>query len=429
VLQRLGWAGKVRTATRSGTWRLRDAEAARSGVQGLRVKVSRKVSYWLEYHTTDVATAKQRGTFPISGTPGLQIRLDTGKRSLQLLDAAPGNPDSHLSFPDPDLVNATLPVGSSFTTPQKVRITLVSQDSRTATVRVTFGRAAGVPDPPLLVAAVATGGASAHQADLIVQRGAGDNGQVVLGYLATRYPGGETTFLPDPGGQHSRFTVDYDGKAAEQWSLRAVNQVGSSAESAKVDEHVPAPVLTITSPAAGAAVPGPTVHITVDAKPDPLSGSPVDSMTICLDQDCAYDSEAPWAADVMTGDAAHTVRVTAYDADGNEGLASIPITVVPAPPTVQIATPAEGGVVPVGEAFSVSATPTPNPTSGLPIDHVEFSIYLAGSTTPYDYTEAYAAPWTGTFVVDEPGSYRIEVVASDDWYSSAPAVVNVVAQP
>ena len=145
VLQRLGWAGKVVTATKSGTWRLADAEASGSGIQGVRVKVSKRVSYWLEYHTTDEASEKQPGTFEVKGTPGLQIRLDTGRKSLQILDAAPGNPHDSLYFPDPDLANATLPAGSSFTTPQGVRITLVSQDAGGATVQVQRNKKASGP--------------------------------------------------------------------------------------------------------------------------------------------------------------------------------------------------------------------------------------------------------------------------------------------
>ena len=154
VLQRLGWAGKVVTATASGTWTLRDAEASGSGIQGLRVKVSGRVSYWLEYHTTDVASQKEPGSFEITGTPGLQIRLDTGQKSMQILDAAPGNPDSFLSFPDPDLVNATLPAGSSFTTPQGVRITLVSQDADGGDASRSSAKQATAPDAPTIAKAL-----------------------------------------------------------------------------------------------------------------------------------------------------------------------------------------------------------------------------------------------------------------------------------
>ena len=86
--------GQGRHRHRVGHVEARDAEASGSGIQGVRVKVSNRVSYWLEYHTTDVASEKQPGSFEMTGTPGLQIRLDTGPKSMQILDAAPGNPDA-----------------------------------------------------------------------------------------------------------------------------------------------------------------------------------------------------------------------------------------------------------------------------------------------------------------------------------------------
>ena len=273
VLQRLGWAGKVVTATGSGTWRLADAEASGSGVQGVRVKVSKRVSYWLEYHTTDEASEKQPGTFEVKGTPGLQIRLDTGRKSLQILDAAPGNPHDSLFFPDPDLANATLPAGSSFTTPQGVRITLVSQDAGGATVQVQRNKKATAPDAPSI-----TSGAPARRTrttvTLSVKPGL-DNGQVILGYQLQRSPGGASTFVQNPGGTKTSLEVEDGHAGAGSWTVRAVNQVGTSAASAGVAEHVPAPVITSVTPAAGAQVQGPTFPVAVTAVPDPVTGSPV----------------------------------------------------------------------------------------------------------------------------------------------------------
>jgi hypothetical protein len=396
------------------------------------VKVSRTVSYWLEYHTTSVSNAKEPGSFAITGTPGLQVRLDTGQRSLRLLDAAPGNPDDFLSFPDPDLVNPTLPVGSSFTTPQRVRITLVSQDDSSAVVRVAFGRRAGVPDAPTLVSAVATG-SGGKQARLSIQPGASDNGQVVLGYLATRYPGGQSTFVASPGGRRTSLTVDYSGAAAQDWTVRAVNQVGPSAESGRVQEHVPAPVVRIISPAPGAVVPGPNVHVVVDAQPDALTGGPVESVTICVDDgDCVYDRAAPWEADLVTVDGPHVVRATASDADGREGAASTTVTVVPAPPSVRVDAPADGTSVTSGTTFTVAATATPNPATGRPVELVTFTVYREDSPGVWEYADDDASPWSADFTLatDTAVTYRIEVVARDDaGYESTPAVVHVTVTP
>ena len=138
-LQQLGWARRVATTRRSGTWTLHDAERSGQGVQALRVR-SGNLSYWLEYHTNPVALAASAGTMGISGVPGLEIRLDTGAESLLILDAAPGNPDASLTFPDPDFVDVALPVGSTFATPQGVRITLRSQGATQARVHITVPR-------------------------------------------------------------------------------------------------------------------------------------------------------------------------------------------------------------------------------------------------------------------------------------------------
>jgi hypothetical protein len=132
VLQRLGWAGRVVTVKGPGTWVLRDAERRGHGIQALRVR-SGDVTYWLEYHTHRVALADS-GTFAIAGIPGLQIRLDTGADSLQILDADPGRAAKYLTYPDPDFVDVALPVGNTFTTPHGVRITLEAQGPKKATV-------------------------------------------------------------------------------------------------------------------------------------------------------------------------------------------------------------------------------------------------------------------------------------------------------
>ena len=51
----------------------------------------------------------------------------------------PGNPADYLTYPDPDFVDVALPVGSTFTTPHGVRITLKAQGATTATVHITVG--------------------------------------------------------------------------------------------------------------------------------------------------------------------------------------------------------------------------------------------------------------------------------------------------
>ena len=189
--------------------------------------------------------------------------------------------------------------------------------------------------------------------------------------------------------------------------------------------------MTILSPSPGASVPGPGVHVVVDVQPDALTRSPISSVRMCMDEnDCEYDNQAPWSADLLTGDGPHVVRVTAYDASSAEGVASAPVTVVASPPSVRIDSPVEGTTVTAGEPFTVTATALPNAATGRPVDLVMFQLYAAGSSDLLDYTDDDAAPWAGTLTEYAPGTYRIEVVARDEWYDSAPAVVNItVVEP
>ena len=430
VLQRLGWAGKVVTATKSGTWRLADAEASGSGIQAVRVKVSKRVSYWLEYHTTDEASEKQPGTFEVKGTPGLQIRLDTGRKSMQILDAAPGNPHDSLFFPDPDLANATLPPGSSFTTPQGVRITLVSQDAGGATVQVQRNKKAGAPDAPTIASAIRS--VSSGWVTLSVKPG-GDNGQIILGYQVQRSPGGKSTFVTDPGGFKAALEVEDFHDGAGSWIVRAVNQVGTSAASPGVAEHLPAPVLTVTAPAPGSQVAGPDIQVVVDAQPDPFTHTPISSMWICMDQfqyDCEYDDEAPWTVQLRAGAGSHTIRVRAIDEESAEAqTTSAPFTVVDTPPVVHIDSPTPDQVVPSGADLLVTATVTPNPATA-PVEYVEFSLIdvATGDEVWFDSDDD-GAPYSGSLYVPSAGTYRVEVVAIDQWYTSPAAVVSDHSEP
>ena len=431
VLQRLGWAGRTTTTTRSGSFTLRDAEDSGKGLQALRVKVSRKASYWLEYHTTDVASEKQPGSFPVSGTPGLQIRLDVGKKSMQLLDAAPGNPDEHLAYPDPDLVNPTLPPGSSFTTPQNVRITLQSQDAVSAKVRVSFGKRAAAPDQPAIVSAVATGGSYENGARISIQPGASDNGQIVLGYVATRYPGGETTFVADPGGQRTTFTVE-DFPAGPRDSGPCERSTRSGPRRSR-----PGPTNTFprrwspSPPRARSLVAGPDVHVVVDVQPDALTRSPITSMRMCMDEnDCEYDNQAPWTVQLRAGAGSHTIRVRAIDEESAEAqTTSAPFAVVDTPPVVHIDSPTPDQVVPSGADLLVTATVTPNPATA-PVEYVEFSLIdvATGDEVWFDSDDD-GAPYSGSLYVPSAGTYRVEVVAIDQWYTSPAAVVTITANP
>src|SRR4029079_7330743 len=48
VLSRLGWSGAVATASTSGSYRLADVEHPGRALQGVRVPVGGRVTYWVE---------------------------------------------------------------------------------------------------------------------------------------------------------------------------------------------------------------------------------------------------------------------------------------------------------------------------------------------------------------------------------------------
>jgi hypothetical protein len=426
VLRRLGWSGRVVTADRSGTWTLRDAAHSGSGVQALRVR-SGRTTYWLEYRTDPDAIKKSPGNFAITGVPGLQIRLDTGQRSLRILDAAPGNPDDSLAYPDPDLVSAALPVGSSFTTPQKVRITLESQTGSSATVRIARGVAAHAPEAPAITSAVSSPGTG--ELKLTVTPGA-DNGQVVLGYLLTRYPGGKTEFIPRPGGTATTL-VSYQPvgqSGGGQWTARAVNQVGTSPESAKTDVHVTAPVVTVTSPTPGANVSGPTFTVSVSASPDPIGKAAVSSVEVCVvEASCDSDQTAPYSVQVSASAGPATVRATAYDEDGGRSSVDVPVTVVDTPPSVHLDAPAPGAQVVVGVPFTASATASGNPASGSPVQSVLFEVHDAEGTLA-DVVEDFTAPYGVSLTVYAEGPHTVTATAFDEnGFASGASAVTVTA--
>jgi hypothetical protein len=221
VLQRLGWAGHVVTLDASagtdGSYRIANLEHPGSRTQGLQIRVSPTLSYWVEYQPT-------RGPVVGRSIPGVMIRRDVaGAPGVELIDASPGNP-SDLSYPDRDLENPALPVGSSLTTPEDIRIT-TQGTGRTALVRVTFDRAASVPGAPVVAdaARLQSGGY------LVRWRPPADHGQVVLGYRVTAQPSGVSRYVRGPGAYRTSLTMPaVAGGDSPRFTVQARNQVGWS---------------------------------------------------------------------------------------------------------------------------------------------------------------------------------------------------------
>jgi len=339
-------------------------------------------------------------------------------------DFGPGAPP--VTYPDPDLVSPALPEGSSFTTPQKVRITLESQTDTSATVRITRGVAARAPDAPTITSAVSS--PTSGEITLNVQPGK-DNGQVVLGYLLTKYPGGKSEYVSSPGGTATTLTMyaTNDG-APGQWTARAVNQVGTSHESAKTSVHVIAPTVAITSPAPGATVPGPSFAVTVTATPDPIGNAAITHVQVCVvDAWCDIDDTAPYAFTVSASSGATTLRATAFDGAGGRATVDVPVTVIDTPPSVQLTAPTPGAQVLTGEPFAVTASASPNPSSGSPVQYVTFEMRDSGGNV-VDFAEAGEAPFTVSMTTYQDGTHIITATATDaNGLTSAPATLQVTA--
>jgi hypothetical protein len=161
--------------------------------------------------------------------PGVMIRRQVAGGPVEMIDASPGNPTG-IAYPDGDLTNSALPVGSSLTTPERIRFTTVSVGRR-AVVRVAFDESAGVPDAPVVDSAVRSdSGYRVHWT------APADNGQIVLGYRVTAWPSGTTKFVRSPAGYRTsvRFPLDQDPTGPVTFTVKALNQDGWSAASAAV---------------------------------------------------------------------------------------------------------------------------------------------------------------------------------------------------
>jgi hypothetical protein len=260
TLARLGWAGRIATARTSGTFRLADVENSGTDLQGLRIPLGDGASYWVEYqprHSTQVGRS----------IPGVTIRKELTSGRVELIDAAPGNPTG-IAFPDRDLTNPALPVGSSLTVGDGIRITTIAAGRR-ATVQVTYGQPATAPEAPHLSFA-----AELKSGDYRIHWTApADNGQIVLGYRVTDQVSGAVTYVRSPAAYRTTFVLPARrAGVAPTFSVAALNQVGWSADSAPLAGKAFGPEVTVTSPTANAAVPD-SFDVSLAAEPDPQTHS------------------------------------------------------------------------------------------------------------------------------------------------------------
>lgn len=306
ILARLGWAGRIETARSTGTYALADVERPGQALQGLRIPVGGGTSYWVEYqprHSTQIGRS----------IPGVMIRKELPSGRVEIIDASPGNP-SGLAFPDRDLTNPALPVGSSLTVHGNIRITTVAS-GRKATVQVTYDRIAAAPDAPQVsYAAKLKGGYRIHWT------APNDNGQIVLGYRVTDVVSGSSTYVRSPGAFKTTLKVPARNVgSAPSFSVAAQNQMGWSPTSAPRAPQAFGPRVTVTSPRDGSTVPD-SFDVTLTARPDPQTRSQPVRAWADLDRGAsctAVDGSGPYTltcGDVPSG--ARTVLVHVLNANG-----------------------------------------------------------------------------------------------------------------
>jgi hypothetical protein len=278
----------------------------------VRVKVSAKKSYWVELRTGSGADAKLPALLQ-----GVQVRYQKGRRT-QLLDMMPGSGEG---FDDrgeyfTEFDRATLPEGSSWTSPEGVRITVDSETPTQAEVKVRFGAPpASAPEVPGPVTATP----ATHGAD-VSWTAPDDNGATVTKYVVSASPGTVTktvnAFSDTPT------STRLSGLTAGQQytiSVRAVNQAGTSAP-AQTTVTPTEPSVTINSPAQNASFTG-GAQVSFTYTLDP-AGSSWDQVALELEG----SGEVDWTytpGDALTWDTtweatgAHRLRVVGYDQSGD----------------------------------------------------------------------------------------------------------------
>jgi hypothetical protein len=333
---RLGWLQSSTTVTSTRTVTLAPYEKTGPGVKAIRVRAG-GATYWLEYRTRTGADS----VMP-AGTAGVQIRLQSSSGQTQLLDAAPGT-----IVGGRDFVDSHLPAGSSWTTPEHVRIRVTGQTSAGATVEIRF--AAGAPTPPAAPAPVRA--EALVTAARITWTRPPDNGAIIRQYTITRSGDGHIRTVTTTGGLTNTYTWDFlDPNQTYTFSVRATNQAGTSpaATSPPVRPVSDQPSVAITSPAADATVQG-IVPVEITATPSPAT-SPIQSADLYVDGTYVTgDQEAPWGPlEWDTGgvsNGAHTIEVIVTDFEGDTASASRSVTVSNPTPTVAITSPHDGDTV------------------------------------------------------------------------------------
>jgi Fibronectin type III domain/Bacterial Ig domain len=404
----LGWLRRSTTVRSTRTVRLTPYAANGGGLKAARIKAG-GATYWLEYRTRTGADGELS-----RGTEGVQIRLQRPDGRTELLDAAPGSTSGHY-----DEFDVHLSAGSSWTTPQNVRITVTGQTRSTATVSIRFGARPRAPGTVGKVTARAGVGAVS-----LAWRRPPDNGSIIRRYEITRLNDGARRTLLTTGG--TRTSYRWGGLKAShtyRFSVRAVSQAGSSASvrSPSVRTLDDRPTVAVTTPTNGATVRS-VVPVRFTPRPNPHTRQSIQHAVVYVDgREAVSYWGPPWGPFQWDtrglANGRHTIRVVVTDQASKSATATVNVNVNNPTPTVRITNPGDGdqvaGVVDVRYALS--------PTDW---DWESVELLVDGSAA------AWAAPgerlsWDTTWL--EPGPHTLRVRARDARrsVSSSPVTVTI----
>jgi hypothetical protein len=346
----LGWLPRLTTVTSSRSVTLAPYETNGPGVKAVRLRAGGS-TYWLEYRTR---TGTDRGM--VAGSAGVQIRYQAPDGKTHLLDAAPGTTTSWEDFAD-----AHLPAGSSWTTPERVRITVTRQTASAATVAFKFG--AGAPRAPGSPRSVTTRGV-VNAARITWTRPA-DNGSIIRQYRITRLDNGASRTLTTTGGLTTSYL--WPGLSPSRrysFAVRAINQAGMSGatRSPAVRPLTDKPSVVIKSPARGATVRG-VVQVRIEASRNPWTRKPLQYASVTFDRGFPTSDYQPpfgpfqWDTRTLRN-GLHTIRVTVGDSFGRTATAVRTVTVANPARVVTITSPRANATVDGAVDVTYTLAPT-----------------------------------------------------------------------
>ena len=420
----LGWIGGTRyqAVTGSTSLTLTPYESG-SALKAASVVVGSR-TYWLEYRT---AAGVDKG-FP-QGGQGLQIRMvqsGLGDPGPNALDLRPG--DSGWD----DFESVSMPVLSSWTSPDNVRFRVGTATTSGLPVTITYGAGAPTaPTPPQSPAAVAGDGS----ATVRWARPASDNGAAISSYRVVTSPGNKVVSFPTVGGALTSGVVEgLANGTAYTFTIQAHNLAGDSVASTRTAAVTPTaavPKVTLTSPASGAVLTGETAPLTASVSSSPLSHAAITSVEYFLDGESAgYSSTAPFSSVLdlrYASTGAHVLQAQAYDANGRRGdSAKVTVTYQPPLPQVSITSPTAGQVIGTSSTDIVL-----NGVPGSP-SHPLYSVWVTaddGGSIGGAYSTT-GSTWTLTWDVSQlsEGQHTLIAHATDDQDRtaiSAPVTVTV----